>query len=100
VQQTVNTRQPEIKIDAKQTGNRIAITMLDNGIGIAQEKLPRIFDPFFTTHDVGGNSMGLGLSICHAIVGKLGGTIHIDSLPEQWTKVSLDLQAADQGNKS
>lgn len=90
-------RQPHIRIASRLTNGQIAITIDDNGIGIVPEKLPHIFDPFFTTHEVGGSSMGLGLSICHAIVEKMGGTINIDSQPEQWTKVSLDLPAADQG---
>lgn len=95
VRQVADQRQPRIQIKAELTNDRIAITIDDNGIGIVPGKLPHIFDPFFTTHEVGGSSMGLGLSICHAIVEKLGGTISIDSQPGAWTKVSLNLPSAD-----
>jgi signal transduction histidine kinase len=97
VRQVIPDRQPTIDIHGMLTGNAIEITMLDNGIGIAPEKLPKIFDPFFTTHEVGASSMGLGLSICHAIVEKMGGTISIESQPDQWTKVKMSLPAIDQG---
>ena len=97
VKQAPKDRQPTINIDGQLTNDAIEITMKDNGIGIAPEKLPKIFDPFFTTHEVGASSMGLGLSICHAIVEKMGGTISIESQPEQWTKVTMSLPAVDQG---
>ncbi|MFG0247796.1 MAG: ATP-binding protein [Phycisphaeraceae bacterium JB051] len=97
VKKAPKDRQPVIDINGQLTNDTIEITMQDNGIGIAPEKLPKIFDPFFTTHEVGANSMGLGLSICHAIVEKMGGTISIESQPDQWTKVTMSLPAINQG---
>ena len=48
---------------------QVAITMADNGVGIAKEDLQNIFEPFFSTK--GEKGTGLGLSITYGIVQKL-----------------------------
>ena len=45
----------------------ISIRISDNGLGIAEELIPRLFDPFFTTKIV-GKGTGLGLYISYQIV--------------------------------
>jgi len=60
--------------------DRIKVAIKDEGAGIPKEILPRIFDPFFTTKDV-GKGLGLGLSICQAIIEKHKGTIAVKSEP-------------------
>ncbi|WP_216700266.1 CHASE2 domain-containing protein [[Leptolyngbya] sp. PCC 7376] len=47
----------------------IAIRIIDNGIGISEELIPKIFDPFFTTKTV-GKGTGLGLAIAHSVIVK------------------------------
>ncbi len=70
--------------------DRIEIVVNDSGSGIAPEHLPLVFDPFFTSKEP-GRGTGLGLSVCDAIVGELGGQITIDSAPGQGTSVRISL---------
>jgi two-component system, cell cycle sensor histidine kinase and response regulator CckA len=61
-------------------GKYVQIVVTDQGYGISAEALPKIFDPYFSTKIRGvQKGMGLGLTICHAIVQKHGGTITVES---------------------
>ncbi len=79
---------------------RWVLTVKDNGSGIEEEVLDRIFDPFFTTKEVGGGS-GLGLSMVHGFVEKLGGEVKVDSTLGEGTTLTLYFheseEAADVG---
>jgi len=71
----------------------VAISVTDNGPGIAQDVLPRIFDPFFTTKPVGHGS-GLGLSLCHTIVSSLGGQLVCETAVGHGTTFTITLPIA------
>ena len=60
------------------------LTVADNGCGIEEEKLGRIFEPFFTTKD-SGEGTGLGLAMCYGAIQGHGGTIEVESNPDQGT---------------
>jgi signal transduction histidine kinase len=66
----------------------VAITVHDWGMGIPEDALPRVFDPFFTTRETG---TGLGLSISHTIVTDHGGSIEIESTPDNGCAVTVTL---------
>lgn len=71
--------------------NSIAISIEDNGKGIAAENLGKIFEPFFTTRRGAGGS-GLGLHIVYNIVRqKLGGTIDVKSIEGQGTTFTITM---------
>ncbi len=64
-------------------GEYVELTFLDNGPGIRPEILPRIFDPYFSTKARGAvRGMGLGLSLCLAIVRRHCGHVTASS-PEE-----------------
>jgi C4-dicarboxylate-specific signal transduction histidine kinase len=71
----------------------IALSVSDNGAGIAPDILARVYDPFFTTRPGAGGS-GLGLHVTHNIVtGVLGGRIAARSTPGTGTTFTLTLPA-------
>lgn len=69
-----------ITISTRHEGERVAIAIMDNGIGIDPEKLHLIFLPFYSTKPA-VKGTGLGLSVCHGIVRNHHGEIHVESLP-------------------
>jgi two-component system, NtrC family, sensor kinase len=54
------------------------IEVIDHGHGIRTADRTKIFEPFYTTK-APSRGMGLGLSICYAIVTEHGGRIEVDS---------------------
>ncbi|MBM3335430.1 hypothetical protein FJY63_12280 [Candidatus Sumerlaeota bacterium] len=72
----------------------VAVTIADNGRGIAREDLERIFEPFYTTKRIGGT--GLGLPITYDMVKKLGGRIAVDSTVGQGTRFTITLPVRNQ----
>ncbi len=71
--------------------NRLEIRIQDNGTGMAEPIKARIFDRQFTTKAV-GKGTGLGLAIAHQIVTeKHGGTLTVQSMPEQGTTFVMTL---------
>nr|WP_246166973.1 transporter substrate-binding domain-containing protein [Oryzomonas japonica] len=73
----------------------VALTITDEGVGIASEHIPRLTDPFFTTkRETGGT--GLGLSVSAGIVNEHGGTLKFTSAPGAGTTVILTLPAAEE----
>ena len=70
----------EIEISAVEKDNKIAITVADNGHGIADEIKPRVFDMFYTGAEKiadSRRSLGLGLALCKSIVNAHGGEITV-----------------------
>lgn len=79
-----------IAISAKWQGERLHVSVRDNGPGISPEHIERVFEPFFTTREV-GQGLGLGLSISYAVIQRHGGTLMVDSVAGQWTRFVFDL---------
>lgn len=69
----------------------VVLRVRDDGLGIADENLPRIFDPFFTTK-LGQGGSGLGLHIVHNIVTQvLGGTMNVITKVGVGTEFVVDM---------
>jgi C4-dicarboxylate-specific signal transduction histidine kinase len=78
-------------IAARQDGERVTITLKDDGQGMTADVLARIFEPFFTTK-LGFGGSGLGLSIVRNIVhSTLGGTLTVQSAPGVGTAFVLTI---------
>ncbi len=79
ISQSAN-RSGTIKVEAGRIGEKVFVTVTDNGNGIPAHIMPYIFDPFFTTKNL-GEGTGLGLSIAHTLIENHGGTISAKSEP-------------------
>ena len=76
--QGIPNYEPIVSVSTKKVGNKILVSVKDNGSGIPQKVLDKIFQPFFTTKPT-GQGTGLGLSLSYDIVKAYGGTITVNS---------------------
>jgi len=76
------------------TENRVLITIMDNGPGIAPENLERIFEPYFSKRPGG---TGLGLALARRIIEEHEGSIVAENRPETGAlfKILLPLDIQD-----
>jgi two-component system, NtrC family, sensor kinase len=83
--------EPTLTAATRNLGDRVEISIRDNGIGIPPDVKDKIFNPFFTTKPA-GEGTGLGLSISHDIIVKQhGGSIEVDTQPGQFTEFKIIL---------
>jgi signal transduction histidine kinase len=72
-------------------GGTVCLEVIDTGLGIAPEAMPKLFRPFHTTKPDGS---GLGLATTRKIVLAHGGTIEAQSEPGRGTKFTIALPAS------
>jgi signal transduction histidine kinase len=83
--------EPTLAAATKNLGDRVEITIRDNGTGIPADVKEKMFNPFFTTKPA-GEGTGLGLSISHDIVVKQhGGSIEVETQPGEFTEIKIVL---------
>ena len=86
--------EPTLVAETRSLGDRVEITIRDNGTGVPPEVKEKMFNPFFTTKPA-GEGTGLGLSISHDIIVKQhGGSIEVDTQPGEFTEVKIILPRA------
>jgi len=83
--------EPTLTASTKSLGDRVEISIRDNGIGMTADVKEQMFNPFFTTKPT-GEGTGLGLSISHDIIVKQhGGSIEVETQPGQFTEIRVIL---------
>jgi len=83
--------EPTLSAATKSLGDRVEISIRDNGTGIPAALRERIFEPFFTTKPA-GEGTGLGLSLSHDIIVKQhAGKIEVESEPGKFTEFRIVL---------
>jgi GAF domain-containing protein len=75
----------EIVVDGTEQRGRLVV--IDQGIGIAAERLPHLFE----LHDVETAGRGLGLFLVHATVTAMGGTVRAESGLHQGARFTVEL---------
>jgi signal transduction histidine kinase len=86
-----------VTIAAEQTGDEVALTVSDTGIGIPREEQDRVFSRFFRSSlSMASETQGtgLGLALTRALVEEHGGRIEISSEQDLGTTVRVTLPAA------
>lgn len=66
----------KIEVKAEMVGDKVEITVSDNGQGISPEAIDKIFIPFYSTK---ANGSGIGLSLCRQIVARHKGKMSVQS---------------------
>jgi GAF domain-containing protein len=88
--------EPTLVAATRNLGDRVEISIRDNGVGISPDVKDKMFNPFFTTKPP-GEGTGLGLSLSYDIVVKQhAGSIEVETQPGKFTefKVVLPRKAA------
>ncbi len=76
--QNIAGYEPTVSVTTKNLGDKVRISVQDNGMGIPAEIRDKIFQPFFTTKS-SGQGTGLGLSLSYDIVKTHGGELKVES---------------------
>ncbi|MDZ4810274.1 MAG: ATP-binding protein [Bacteroidota bacterium] len=77
-QKNIEGYEPTVSINTKRIGDKVEISVSDNGNGIPKKVLDKIFQPFFTTKPT-GQGTGLGLSLSYDIVKAHGGELKVET---------------------
>lgn len=90
-------KEPALEVTCQ--GNTARFCVRDDGCGIPSERLPELFtgllDRKETPADGGRHNMGIGLSVCAAIVRAHGGEIHGENLPGGGAAFTFSLEKED-----
>ena len=86
--------EPRLRLVSRRLTDRIEIRVRDNGGGIPPDVVDKIFDPFFTTKPT-DQGTGLGLSLSNDIVRQHGGSIRVDTEPDAFTEMIIELPAEE-----
>ena len=83
-----------VRITARREGDRVHLTVADDGPGMPPEVRDHCMEPFFTTK-TRAISTGLGLALVAGLVREAGGGIQLQTAPGQGAAFTLTLPAAE-----
>lgn len=83
-----------VSLTLAREGGHCRFVIADQGSGIAAEQLPLLFDRFWQGDNRDDRGAGLGLAIARSIVEAHGGTIGVDSTPDQGSRFHFQLPVA------
>ncbi len=82
--------EPTVSVSIKKMGDKVSISVKDNGNGIPQNIIDKIFQPFFTTKPT-GQGTGLGLSLSYDIIKAHGGEIKVKTKEGEGSEFIIQL---------
>lgn len=75
-----------LEVRVEEMDGKVAVTVRDEGIGMTAQEIDLCKAPFFSTKEAG---TGLGLALCEQYIKENNGTLEIDSMKNEYTKISL-----------
>jgi len=82
-----------LAINCVRRNDRLTLYFTDNGGGMSEDVREKVFEPFFSTK--GAHGTGLGLSVSYSIIERHGGSIKVESKPDQGTTFIIELPAVE-----
>ena len=86
----------EVRVMAGEREGLIQVSVRDRGVGLDPETLDTVFQPFYTTKPDG---LGVGLSICRAIIQNHEGRLWAENNPDGGATFHFALPRADRQTK-
>jgi signal transduction histidine kinase len=85
-----------VQVGLTQDGDRVTITIDDDGRGIPEDMADRVLEPFVKLDPSRGHrsGYGLGLNLCQRIVEAHSGSIRIEPREPRGTRVVVELPCA------
>lgn len=77
-----------LRASVRAEGDKVALTVADEGKGMTEEALKHVFDPYWR-HTQAANRSGMGLSAVYGIVTSLGGSVRVQSGEGKGTTVTI-----------
>lgn len=88
----------QVVVAAMQSGRKVAISIIDQGLGISKADQKNLFTSFFRSSNLRAHAIpgtGLGLVITRQILRNLGGDIQIDSEIDRGTTVTITCRLSE-----
>lgn len=85
-QNSVSAGASLITLAIDEQGDRMTVSIEDNGCGMSEEQLARVRDPFFTTRTT--RKVGMGIPLFRMVAEMTGGSLEISSEQGKGTKVT------------
>ena len=82
--------EPTVTVSTKKSGDKVLISVKDNGNGIPENIKEKIFQPFFTTKPT-GQGTGLGLSLSYDIMKTHDGGLTVETKEEEGSEFIVSL---------
>ncbi|HMG91047.1 MAG TPA: ATP-binding protein [Chryseolinea sp.] len=82
--------EPTVSVSTKKVGDKVLISIADNGSGIPERVVSKIFQPFFTTKPA-GQGTGLGLSLSYDIVKAHRGELKMENKEGEGVEFIIEL---------
>jgi CheY-like chemotaxis protein len=76
-----------------QPGRWVAVSVIDSGIGLADEQIMSMFEPFYTTRQT-THGTGIGLTVVRNIISRMNGALQVDSRLGSGTRMTVYWPAA------